>query len=179
MSFEDIETKRILLQVYTADDLTNISQSLTEQEIQLKLGLKKTEQINKHKEMYRQGFSSYNHSLVLMQLKLKTSDEIIGSCGFHNWNAEHRRAEIGYWLFTDEHKRKGYMGEALKAALAFGFEKLNLHRVEAQIGKENIASQKLVLANGFVPEGCLRKNYLIGDQFHDSLIYSLLGEEYK
>ncbi len=178
MTFKDIETERIFLQIYTADDLTNISQTLTEDEVHLKLGLKSNEQINKHKEMNRQGYKSYNHSLVLIQLKLKSSGEIIGSCGYHNWNAEHRSAEIGYWLFNEEHKRKGYMSETLKAVLAFGFEKLNLNRVEAHIGKENIASQKLVKENSFVQEGCLRKNYLIGDEFHDSLIFALLENEY-
>ena len=86
---------------------------------------------------------------------------------------------MGYWHFTDDHKRMGYMGEALKAVLKFGFEVLNLHRIDAHINRNNTPSLKLVKANGFVEEGCLRKNYLIDGVFNDSLIFSLLDDEYN
>jgi ribosomal-protein-alanine N-acetyltransferase len=70
------------------------------------------------------------------------------------------------------------MGEALKHVLSYGFTQLNLHRVEALIAEENIASRKLVEKFKFTMEGIMREDYCVNGKNEDSLCYSLLKHEW-
>ena len=56
---------------------------------------------------------------------------------------------------------------------------MNLNRMEALVGPNNIASIKVIEKNGFVKEGIMRGHYKVGDGYEDSLIYSVLKSEYK
>ena len=70
------------------------------------------------------------------------------------------------------------MSEAVKAIIEYGFKTMNLNRIEACIGPANIASQNLVKKFGFSREGYLRQHYIRNEEIQDSLIFSLLKEEY-
>jgi len=59
---------------------------------------------------------------------------------------------LGYYLFSG-HERQGLMSEALKQVAMYGFRKLRLHRLEANIQPENLASIALARACGFKREG--------------------------
>lgn len=103
----------------------------------------------------------------------------MGWCGFHTWFTKHRRAEIGYVLNHDQYKGKGNMKEALPAVLKFGFENMDLHRVEALVAPGNKPSLKLLLRSGFAQEGLLRQHYFVNGKMEDSAIFSLLRSEYN
>ena len=55
---------------------------------------------------------------------------------------EHARAELGYVL-AREHWGKGLMPEAVRAVIRFGFERMELNRVEARCIAENQASARV------------------------------------
>ena len=107
----------------------------------------------------------------------KSTEKIIGWCGFHTWYLDHFRAEIGYGLFDENFKNKGIMTEAMKAILEYGFKQMKLHRIEAFIGTYNIPSLKLVEKFGFTKEGILRNHYLKNNVLEDSAVFSLLQKE--
>jgi [ribosomal protein S5]-alanine N-acetyltransferase len=109
----------------------------------------------------------------------KQSNTIIGNCGFHTWNPQHHRAEIGYAMNSDEFKNKGFMKETLEKIIEFGFQDMDLNRIEALISENNIPSRKLLDYFGFTKEGVMRGHYLVGEVFEDSVSYSLLKSEYK
>ena len=71
------------------------------------------------------------------------------------------------------------MTEALKSVLEFGFNELNLHRVQALVADWNIASIKLLAKYGFFKEGTMREDYRGDDKNEDSDCYSLLEWEWK
>ena len=96
----------------------------------------------------------------------------------HLINHHHKRAEIGYEL-DDTNWGQGYASEALQAILAYGFEKLQLIRIAAVVYVENKASQKLLNKAGFQEEGLLRKHMIQNGVAHDTILYSLLKEEWK
>lgn len=70
------------------------------------------------------------------------------------------------------------MTEALKSMLEYGFEKMELNRIQAIIDSENIRSIKLVLRLGFKKEGVLRQNTHFNGQFRDDVVFSLLKKEW-
>ena len=100
-------------------------------------------------------------------------------CGFHTWAMEHYRAELGYSIHIETEKKKGYMKEALKPIIEYGFNKMNLHRIEAFVGPDNTASISLVKRLGFTQEGHLREHYLKDGVFEDSIVFSLLEKEFQ
>ncbi|MGW5361717.1 GNAT family N-acetyltransferase [Actinopolymorpha pittospori] len=110
---------------------------------------------------------------------LKDEDRAIGLFGFNYWERFHRRAEIGYDLALPFHGR-GLATEAAAAMVRFGFEEMELNRIETETIADNHASVRLLRRLGFRLEG-IRRGYSLEDDgtFHGSAIYALLREEYQ
>jgi len=178
MELETFETKRLILKKLTPKDFTHLFDNCPDSEIKSLLGLTTDEELYKEKEKSRVGYTTYDRTIVAFVIVLKTNSETIGRCGFHNWYPDHKKAEIGYALHRDENKQKGYMTEAVAALLEYGFKTMHLNRIEACIGPSNIASLGLVKKYGFTQEGHLRQHYILNDGVQDSLIFSLLRQEY-
>src|SRR5688572_27066757 len=98
------------------------------------------------------------NELISWAITLKGNNQMIGTIDFWRVMRDHHRAEIGYVLHPDFH-RKGVMHEAMKVALVYGFTVMNLHSVEANVNPENKASRRLLEKNGFVQEAYFRENY--------------------
>lgn len=179
MQFETLQTERLILKKLTPEILTDLFENYSDTEIKKLLGLTTEEEFIKEKQKSQGGYTTYDRTIVAFLLVLKDTNETIGRCGFHNWYNEHQKAELGYALNKEEHKRKGYMNEAVKTILDYGFTKMKLNRIEACTGPTNIASQRIITKHGFTQEGYLRQHYMRNDEIHDSLIFSLLKEEYK
>lgn len=177
-TFEIITTERLLLRKLSPETFDFIYQNYSDKELQVFLGLTKPDALAIEKEKYRKGLATFNKTYLYFQLLDKSTEKIIGWCGYHTWYTDHNRAEIGYGLFDDNYKQKGLMSEAIKAVLDYGFGPMRLHRVEAFIGKENDASLKLVKKFGFTYEGHLREHYFTNNQMEDSLVFGLLKHEY-
>ncbi len=104
------------------------------------------------------------------------SDEVVGKIGHHRWHRQHFRSEVGYILRRDLWGR-GLAGEALGAIVDFGFERMRLHSIEAQLDPKNKRSARVLERLGFVKEGHLHENFVIAGRFCDTAIYSLVRSE--
>jgi RimJ/RimL family protein N-acetyltransferase len=106
------------------------------------------------------------------------SGEIIGTCTLTSWQAESRRAELGFALGR-KHWGHGYMSEALTALLNYAFGELDLNRLEADVDPRNRGSRRLLERLGFVPEGLLRERWILAGEVQDSKLYGLLARQWK
>lgn len=70
--------------------------------------------------------------------------------------------------------RKGLMTEAMRAAIAYAFGDLGLHRLEANIRPENVRSIALVRRLGFQKEGYSPHYLRIDGQWRDHERWALL-----
>ncbi|GGA38739.1 GNAT family N-acetyltransferase [Psychrobacillus lasiicapitis] len=118
-----------------------------------------------------------NNEGIRWGIATKDTNKIIGSCGYHNWEKEHFKAEVGFEV-TPEYWQKGVMTEVLKHVLKYGFERMGLFRIEALYDPENTASKKTLEKAGFTYEGILRKSSFEKGQFCDAAICSILKNEY-
>lgn len=107
----------------------------------------------------------------------KQTGHTIGMCGFHTWYIHHYRAEIGYHI-AEAYQGRGLMSEAMNTVVRYGFEAMQLHRIEAFVGKDNEPSLRLMNRFGFVREGLLREHYFTKGVFEDSVCFSLLQSDY-
>jgi len=106
-------------------------------------------------------------------IELKKDNKLIGTCGFHNWNKRHLRAEIGYEL-NDNYWKIGYVFEAISEIISFGFSKLELNRIEALVYPENINSHSSLAKLGFSREGLLKEYCIFRDKKQDLIMYSMI-----
>ena len=70
------------------------------------------------------------------------------------------------------------MSEAVKAVIHYVFRELNLNRLEAMAGVDNVPSLRIIEKNGFTKEGRLRQHVVAGEHFQDSFTFSILASEY-
>jgi ribosomal-protein-alanine N-acetyltransferase len=108
----------------------------------------------------------------------RADNQLIGTCGYHNWHQNNYRAEIGYDL-SPTCWGQGYMAEALKAAISNGFARMELNRIEALVYTSNVRSTQLLKKLGFQIEGTLRDYYYLNALFHDHYLLSLLRRDWK
>jgi [ribosomal protein S5]-alanine N-acetyltransferase len=109
-------------------------------------------------------------------LQLKTNPTLIGTCGLFKWNRSWRSCAIGYELGA-AHQGKGFMAEAVNAMIDWGFEAMELNRIEATIHPMNRPSITMAQRLGFVEEGRLREGGYWGGRFEDFLLFSLLRSD--
>jgi ribosomal-protein-alanine N-acetyltransferase len=83
---------------------------------------------------------------------------------------------LGYWMGA-AHAGKGLMTAAVKSAVAFAFDALNLNRVEAACLPNNAASIRLLEKVGFTREGYARKFLCIDGLWQDHLLYGMVRDD--
>ena len=103
--------------------------------------------------------------------------QLVGTVTLADWDRGNRRAEIGFILRPGVEGR-GYATEAVRAALAFAFGPMGVHRVEADVDPDNAASLRLLDRIGFRREGLLRDRWFtFFGEWKDSLLLGLLADE--
>lgn len=174
----EISTERLILKSLTPAIIHEIFNTKSDEEIMSYFGFDENG-LEHHREMHEKGMEMHRLSLFVFLLIEKETGLSIGECGFHTWNKMHNRAEIFYIMHDEGSKKKGYMTEALKAVLEYGFTELKLHRIEALIADENEPSKRLLLRYGFSKEGTMREDYAVNGKNEDSDCYSLLKWEWE
>jgi [ribosomal protein S5]-alanine N-acetyltransferase len=108
----------------------------------------------------------------------KSDNELIGTCGFHKWEKQYFRSELGYDL-NPKYWGQGYMKEALRAVIQNGFYQMGLNRIDALVYIKNVRSIRLLQKLGFTKEGTLRDYFYLDGKYYDHFIFALLRKEWK
>lgn len=102
-------------------------------------------------------------------------DDPVGIVSLHD--PDHS-AEVGYWIAPEFHEQ-GYGSAAVSRLVTYGFDQLGLHRIEAQLWDANDASRALLESLGFTHEGTFRESGVVDGEYHDTLWYGLLADEWR
>jgi [ribosomal protein S5]-alanine N-acetyltransferase len=174
-----IETDRLLLKELNPEIIYNIFTFYTDEEIMEMMGLTSEMELEKERLKFEGGYTTFKTSAKLFLIADKHTDRIIGRTGFHTWYIHHYRAEMGYSITDERYLGQGYMTEANRAVVRFGFEEMGLNRIEAFTAPDNVASMKLLRGLGFREEGLLREHYFKDNRMQDSCCFGLLRKEYQ
>lgn len=109
----------------------------------------------------------------------KADGKLIGLAGLYRLDWKNRSASIGIMLGDQDFWQCGYATDLGFTLMGYAFYELNLHRVWAEMLKENLASQNLCRAWGFSYEGCLREADYRRNKYHDVVIMSILKPEFN
>lgn len=104
--------------------------------------------------------------------------EIAGTIGFNELQRGNKIGVVGYWL-GEQFQQKGMMTKALKALIEYGFNDLQLNRIEIRVATENTKSRALPEKLGFTKEGEIRQAEWLYDHYVDHAVYGLLKHEWR
>ncbi|MGH8100539.1 MAG: GNAT family N-acetyltransferase, partial [Chthoniobacterales bacterium] len=99
---------------------------------------------------------------------------LIGAAELRDINAEHRQAEVSFWL-TPTTWGLGYASCALTRLVQIGFETHRLNRLYAYHMARNPASGRVMAKCGFHFEGCLRQRVWKLGRTEDAMLWSRLA----
>jgi RimJ/RimL family protein N-acetyltransferase len=107
---------------------------------------------------------------------LRETNEVVGGVGLIEYK-QHRRAALVYWCAIDSWGR-GYITEAVRAVIAYGFRSLELNKVHGECHGDNPASQRVLEKAGLLFEGRLRQHSFRVDRFADKLLFGVLRDDW-
>ena len=108
----------------------------------------------------------------------KNSGECIGQIAYFLVDSKNHFAEIEYCIGADFQCR-GYATEATKAVIGYGFDRMNLHKVQICTKTINKPSKRVIEKCGFTYEGTLRDYFYMDGEYVGRLYFSILRDEYE
>jgi RimJ/RimL family protein N-acetyltransferase len=126
---------------------------------------------------YIEGKSQDPGSLLLL-IALRETDEVIGDIALQSIDSYNRNANIRIAVMQ-QYQGKGYGSEAMKLMLDYGFGIVNLHRIELNVFSYNERAIHVYEKLGFKKEGVQREALYYDHAYHDSIIMSILEDEFR
>ena len=178
-SVKTLETELLSIRIDPEAAYLEAFRTKSDEELKTYFGIATDETLQAQKAKISGGLTTYRTALVFFHLIERANDVVIGSIAFHNWFPSHRRCEIGYAIGAEEYNGQGFMREAMRPIIEFGFGEMELNRIEAFIHPQNAASIKLVERVGFRQEGWLHEHHCGDGVLGDSLVFGLLKSAYS
>lgn len=154
MDFPTIKTERLLLRQFVESDLENVYKGLSNPEIIKYYGVSyKTLEDTKAQMQFFADLEKEGTGIwwAVCSLDNKT---FYGAGGLNSLGKEHKKAEIGFWLLT-EFWGQGIMTEVMPIICSYGFDNLDLHRIEGLVETENLNCKNAMKKLGFKHEGTM------------------------
>ena len=126
------------------------------------------EYVNWWREAWEAGKAFY------FAVEARETGEFVGSCGLSGLIAEHRRANLGFWIRSGATGR-GHATDAARAVIRLGFEDLGLMQIEVETAVGNAASRRVAEKLGCRFEGILRSRLILPAGPADTAMYAALA----
>ena len=133
----------------------------------------------------KQSLERYFHQVaqqpdnVLLAIIERATSTHIGNIKLGPIHSIHRRADLGILVGEKRVWGRGYGGEAIELMLAYGFDRLNLHKITLRVYANHHAAVKLYQKLGFIIEGTLQEQLFRDGTFHDKYVMGLLEQSYR
>ena len=109
----------------------------------------------------------------------KQAGRYAGCTRYGNITMPHKRLEIGWTWYDPSLQRSGINKASKFLLLTFGFETLDLNRIELKTSLLNLKSQGAMLKIGAVKEGILRRHMIAENgSIRDTVYFSFIKEDW-
>lgn len=105
-------------------------------------------------------------------------NELVGVVSFNHLDFTNNIGTIGYWLGED-FQGKGIMTKAVSGLVTYGFDDLQLNRIEIRVATGNNPSRAIPERLQFTQEGILRQAERLENHYVDHILYSMLKSEWS
>lgn len=103
----------------------------------------------------------------------RATGRFLGAVGLNQINRVHDFANLGYWVRSSA-AGQGIAVLAARLCARFGFDELQLHRLEIVVDVDNRRSLRVAEKVGATREGIARQRSKTGGTWRDAFMYSLL-----
>lgn len=175
----EVSTKRLILRRFEKSDADSVFRNwASDPEVQINYGepvYKTKASVSKLLDGYIAKYEKpYYYRWAVIE---KASGECIGQIAYFLVDPGNEFAEIEYCIGT-KYQGKGYATEACKEIICYGFDQIDLHKVQICCRTANLKSRRVIEKCGFVYEGTLRDYFKMKDgTFEGRMYYSLLRGE--
>ena len=174
-----LETERLILRKITLEDVEDMFSYGSNEEVSKYVTWDTHKTISDTKEFVDFVLTRYeNNQVSPWGIEYKENGKLIGTIDFISWQVKHNSAEIGY-VISQDYWGKAITTEAAHEVITFGFDHMDLVRIQARCLVENIGSSRVMEKAGMSYEGVIRKAAFIKGQHRDLKIYSILREEFS
>ncbi len=176
---QPIETERLILRRFAyADDEAMLKNWIADEKIQSLYSEPVYSTKEAVKELLDKVIGSYEkNDYYRWAIIEKKSGECIGQIAYFLVDSNNHFAEIEYCIGSD-YQCRGFATEATKAMIAYGFEKIHLHKIQICTKTINEPSKRIIEKCGFTYEGTLRDYFYMDGKYVGRLYFSLLRNEF-
>jgi Acetyltransferases, including N-acetylases of ribosomal proteins len=176
--FPIFETDNLILRDMRQEDASDMFNYFSNKEVSKYLdsyGPKSIEEASEAIRFFRDRFDHWSN--VRWAIIPKAVGRIVGSFAYNYF--DNFLSEIAYEVSAD-FWNQGIMTEVFKTVIPYGFDELELHRIQATVCPQNIGSMKVLKKFGFQEEGLLRDFLYHRDEKirQDVIMFSLLNKDY-
>lgn len=175
-----VNTDRLLLRAFTADDLAAFHRYRRLPEVARYLYRPPLTEQQARELIGRSAaliFGSDGDVLALAVIRVDTAT-LIGEVVLKLSSVAAEQAEVGY-NFDPAAAGHGYATEAARAMLTLAFEHFGFHRVFARVDAGNAGSVGVLTRLGMRREAHLVENDRLAGQWADELVYAMLDREWR
>ncbi len=120
------------------------------------------------------GYHNANFAIVT-----KTEGTLIGGIDLGPVRAESREGMLGIAIGDKAYWDGGYGTDAMRTLCGFGFDEMNLHRIQLEVFAGNERAIHVYEKVGFQREGLKRDGIFKRGRYHDIVVMSLLEGELR
>lgn len=173
--FPIIKTERLLLRQFADNDLENVFEGLSHPEVIKYYGVSfQTLEATKEQMLFFADLEK-NDTGIWFAICSADNKTFYGAGGLNNLSKEHKKAEIGFWL-VPHFWGNGIIKEAIPLICNYGFNDLELYRIEGFVESENKNCKSIMAKLDFQYEGTMKDCEIKNDKFISLDIYAKIKD---
>jgi RimJ/RimL family protein N-acetyltransferase len=110
-------------------------------------------------------------------IELKEENRVIGVIDLYSINLKEKKLKLGYWIGKN-HRRKGYVTEAVKALVNFSFKNFEIEKIIATTLINNEPSMKFLETMHFKKDKVLKNDRFLEGKYVDSVQFVLTRRDF-
>ncbi len=173
--FPTLSTSHLILRALRLTDLDDLYEYASDPEIDQYVPWEHYKNIEETRENLNEFLEEYEKDgLGAWGIEHRSDKKLIGIINTSIPHRINRRVELGYTI-SRAYWGQGFATEAVKALIDFGFDKINLVRIEAVVLPENLASVRVLEKSGMRFEGILHSYQIWRNKPCDLRMYAIVN----